>query len=98
PAYVFTKCRPDTLVLNSAAAIFGSTQSNGLNVQEGTLRIGASGSLLRQTTAVKVNLGATLDLNGQNVPIASLNNAINNSGGIVTNSSATAATLTINGV
>ncbi|MGC3968279.1 MAG: autotransporter-associated beta strand repeat-containing protein [Pirellulales bacterium] len=91
----FTKFGSGTLILNANAQIFGSAITNGLAVQEGTLRFGPNTQFASGYTALNVNLGATVDLNGQDISVAALNGAQNGSGGIVTNSNAAAATLTL---
>ena len=72
-----------------------NSYSGPTNVDSGTLRAG-SATGLSQNSAFAVNLGATLDLNGFNSTIGSLADGAGG-GGTVTNSSATAATLTAGG-
>src|SRR5262249_7713063 len=80
-----TKTGAGTLTINTAETYTGAT-----NVNAGTLVNGVANAL-PATTILTVAAGATYDLNGFNQTIAGLNG-----GGNVTNSSATAATLTIN--
>ena len=90
-----TKFGNGILILNGNTQVQGATSANGFAVQAGTLRIGSSAALLAGVTALNVNLGATVDLNGNTLRVGSLNAAANNSGGLITNDSATAANLTV---
>ena len=72
-----TKFGSGTLVLNGNVQVLGSSFANGFAVQDGTLRVGSSAALLAGVTALNVNLGATVDLNGNTLSVGSLNAAAN---------------------
>ncbi|MBK8036101.1 MAG: autotransporter-associated beta strand repeat-containing protein [Verrucomicrobiaceae bacterium] len=82
-----TKNGKGTLVLSAANAQTGAT-----NINEGTVQLSGTGRLSGANVTTNIRTGATLDLNG----VAS-GTAIGqfNGGGTVTNTNATAATLTV---
>ena len=82
-----TKNGAGTLVLSAANAQTGAT-----NINEGTVQLSGTGRLSGANVTTNIRTGATLDLNG----VAS-GTAIGqfNGGGTVTNTNATAATLTV---
>ncbi|MFN9000810.1 MAG: beta strand repeat-containing protein, partial [Holosporales bacterium] len=84
----FTKSGTGTLILNAANTYSGSTTISG-----GTLRAGSS-TALGNNSALTVGASGTLDVNGQTLSAGSL---AGSAGGIVTNSSASLATLTVGG-
>ncbi len=87
-----------TTVLAGNTVVLGGHQALGLNVQQGTLQVGSTAAVHPMNTAVNLNLGANLDLNGNTFAVGVLNGAFNNSGGTVGNSSTTAGgTLLVNG-
>ena len=84
-----TKTGAGTVILHGVNTYSGTT-----SVVAGLLKIGSSSSL-GAGTQLQVNAGATLDLNGNNLTVVSLTDAVGGSG-LVTNSGA-AATLTVGG-
>ncbi|HEX3356407.1 MAG TPA: autotransporter-associated beta strand repeat-containing protein, partial [Tepidisphaeraceae bacterium] len=87
---------PGTVTFNGAT----STSSGGIVVAGGTLKLGSSFSISNTNSQrdFAVGAGATFDLNGFTMTAGNAYEALDNfngAGGIVTNSSANAATLTL---
>ncbi|MFY7950522.1 MAG: beta strand repeat-containing protein, partial [Gemmatimonas sp.] len=94
-----TKFGDGTLTLSGSGAVLGD-----VNVQDGTLKLGASNPFSRLNSELNINSGATLDLNGGSVAVETLganNRQVTgtgggvNFGGSITNTSGTASTLAV---
>ncbi|MGC3969634.1 MAG: hypothetical protein QM775_20575 [Pirellulales bacterium] len=97
-ANALTKFGSGTLALGNTGEIFGD-----ISIQEGVLRIDNSNALSRLASDIRINTGATLDLNGHGIRIDSLSGNLRQVAGIsiggrVTNSSTTMGFLGISGV
>lgn len=95
----FTKFGRGSLTLSGTTMVAGD-----LNVQDGILKLSGTAPLSRLNTELNINAGATLDLNGTQIAVETLGNnnrviSANSAqvGGVITNSSATTATLSIAG-
>ncbi|MGC3967789.1 MAG: autotransporter-associated beta strand repeat-containing protein [Pirellulales bacterium] len=84
-----TKTGPGTLIISNANNVY-TTVTGVTTVAGGTLQIGGNG--LPTTAALVVHAGATFSMNGAGQSVTAISGA-----GTVTNGSATARTLTING-
>ena len=93
-----TKFGAGTLIMANTGEVFGN-----LNVQEGILKLGSAEALSRLSSDLRINSGATLDLNGNSIRIDSINAnqrqiAGIDVGGAITNTYGTLATLGMSGV
>ena len=100
-----TLANGSSLTLSGTANTYSGTTTVGDGTNASTLTAGAAGAL-SANSAVQVSYLSTLDIKGTNQTIASLSDGTNcafscttgaNQSGTVTNSSTTAATLTISG-
>lgn len=100
-ANALTKFGDGTLTLSGGGAVLGD-----VSVQSGTVKLGGISPFSRMNSELNVNAGATLDLNGTSAvaeTIGSNNRQITgtgggvNIGGSITNTSGTAATLSMAG-
>jgi hypothetical protein len=88
----FTKYGAGNLALTGSDFLY-----NNLAVQQGTVSLGATGTLASQSTNLVLNATGAFDLNGRTNTFAALTNSGNAAGGLVTNFSTSAGTLVING-
>jgi fibronectin-binding autotransporter adhesin len=72
-----------------------NTFSGGMDIQAGTIYVGASSAVGSSVNALAIRSGATVDLSGHDIAIGALTNGSAGQGGAVVNSG-DAATLTLN--
>ena len=87
----FTKAGAGTLVFSPSSA---NTYSGSTTVAGGVLQLGIAGGVPSASSLI-INAGAAFDINGKAGSVGSLAGDTSTTGGLVTNNSATAATLTI---
>ncbi|MGA2496715.1 MAG: autotransporter-associated beta strand repeat-containing protein, partial [Tepidisphaeraceae bacterium] len=89
-ASFITKTGPGTLVVSG-----NNFYTGGNNISGGTLQVGNANALGSINAPLTLNQGGTLDLNGNNVGVGIVNGgSAFNGGGIIDNTSSTAASLT----